>query len=203
MTGALQSPPPPPANSVPHRNARRRFAGTEHLRPRLQENRAARSGEDLHGTWAIRKLGRPGLRLPAAQDQGRRSTRSNGRPAAESGSCSDSHKRKGIEAMSSYSCPDCKDGSLEAKVREVDLQLEEGETAEIVGGLVLVTSVGCNNGCSEKAAKPKKKKSAPAAAGGACSKSEAVLAARWPHRAPQTPSSRSTRTREGKARAPD
>jgi hypothetical protein len=74
--------------------------------------------------------------------------------------------------MSSYSCPDCKDGSLEAKVREVDLELEEGETAEIVGGLVLVTSVGCNNGCSEKAAKPKKRRARRRAEGDVCQKAE-------------------------------
>lgn len=76
--------------------------------------------------------------------------------------------------MKNYPCPDCKDGSLEAKVREVDLELEEGETAEIVGGLVLVTSVGCDNGCEAKAAKPNKKKdrTPAAAAGGACSKSD-------------------------------
>jgi hypothetical protein len=48
----------------------------------------------------------------------------------------------------SYSCPDCKDGTLEAKVREIEL--EEGETAEIVGGVVIATKVGCDNGCSSE-----------------------------------------------------
>jgi hypothetical protein len=68
--------------------------------------------------------------------------------------------------MSNYSCPECKDGTLEAKVREVDLDLQEGEAAQIVGGVVLVTSVGCDNGCGDEAEKPKKRKKHAAAAGG-------------------------------------
>lgn len=68
----------------------------------------------------------------------------------------------------SYMCPDCEDGTLEAKVREVDLELKDDETAQIVGGVVLITSVGCNNGCSsetdEDDEKPKRKKKKPAAA---------------------------------------
>jgi hypothetical protein len=47
--------------------------------------------------------------------------------------------------MSLYTCPDCKDGVLEAKVRE--LELEDGETAQLVNGHVFITTVGCNNGC--------------------------------------------------------
>lgn len=47
-----------------------------------------------------------------------------------------------------YSCPDCEDGTLEAKVRE--LELKEGETAQIVGGRVFISHVGCNNGCSSE-----------------------------------------------------
>jgi hypothetical protein len=80
--------------------------------------------------------------------------------------------------MSSFTCPDCADGALEAKVREVDLELADGETAQIVGGVVLVTSVGCNNGCDSHEEKPKREKNkkkghTPAAASGeACSKSE-------------------------------
>jgi hypothetical protein len=60
--------------------------------------------------------------------------------------------------MSSFTCPDCADGALEAKVREVDLELADGETAQIVGGVVLVTSVGCNNGCDSHEEKPKREK---------------------------------------------
>lgn len=45
----------------------------------------------------------------------------------------------------SYSCPDCEDGTLEAKIRSI--ALEDGETAQIVDGLVLITRVGCDNGC--------------------------------------------------------
>jgi hypothetical protein len=73
-----------------------------------------------------------------------------------------------------YSCPDCKDGSLEAKVRELDLALEEGETAKIVGGRILITSVGCDNGCSSEVHKPRRKKnrSAPSAEPGQCPRSE-------------------------------
>ena len=73
----------------------------------------------------------------------------------------------------SYSCPDCKDGTLEAKVREVDLELEDGEKAEIVGGVVLITSVGCDNGCSsEVEKKPKGKRAATAVSGDLCSKTD-------------------------------
>jgi hypothetical protein len=50
----------------------------------------------------------------------------------------------------SYSCPDCENGTLEAKVREIEL--EEGEIAEIVGGVIIATKVGCNNGCSSEPA---------------------------------------------------
>lgn len=64
----------------------------------------------------------------------------------------------------SYSCPECTDGTLEAKVREVDLKLEDGEKAEIIGGVVLITSVGCDNGCSAEEAKPKTRKKRTAAA---------------------------------------
>lgn len=66
----------------------------------------------------------------------------------------------------SYTCPDCEDGILEAKVRELDLELKDGESAHIVGGVVVITSVGCNNGCSaddeEEEEKPKRKKRTPA-----------------------------------------
>lgn len=63
----------------------------------------------------------------------------------------------------SYTCPDCKDGVLEAKVREIPLELKDDETAEIIGGVCIVTSVACNNGCSsesedEEEEKPKRKK---------------------------------------------
>jgi hypothetical protein len=70
----------------------------------------------------------------------------------------------------SYTCPDCEDGILEAKIREVDLKLENDETARIAGGVALITSVRCNNGCSaendeeEEEEKPKqRKKRTPAA----------------------------------------
>jgi hypothetical protein len=81
--------------------------------------------------------------------------------------------------MSTFTCPGCEDGQLEAKVREVDLELEEGETAQIVAGVVLITSVGCNNGCDDhheekkpKRQKGKNKDHAPAASGDACARSE-------------------------------
>jgi hypothetical protein len=48
----------------------------------------------------------------------------------------------------SYSCPECEDGTLETKLREVDLELAEDETAFLVGGVAVITRVGCNNGCS-------------------------------------------------------
>jgi hypothetical protein len=51
----------------------------------------------------------------------------------------------------SYSCPDCEDGTLETKLREVDLELAEGESAFIVNGVAVITSVGCDNGCSADA----------------------------------------------------
>ena len=66
----------------------------------------------------------------------------------------------------SYTCPDCEDGVLVAKVREVEVA--EDEAAELVDGRVLITSVRCNNGCSpengeeEEEEKPKRKeKKAP------------------------------------------
>jgi hypothetical protein len=46
----------------------------------------------------------------------------------------------------SYTCPDCKDGILVAKIR--DIPIGDDETAEIVDGRVRVTAVRCNNGCS-------------------------------------------------------
>lgn len=52
----------------------------------------------------------------------------------------------------SYSCPDCENGTLEPKVREVDLELADDETAFLIGGVAVVTSVGCNNGCSSEPA---------------------------------------------------
>jgi hypothetical protein len=48
----------------------------------------------------------------------------------------------------SYSCPECADGVLETKLREVDLELADDEIAFIVGGVAVITRVGCNNGCS-------------------------------------------------------
>jgi hypothetical protein len=77
----------------------------------------------------------------------------------------------------SYTCPDCEDGVLEAKVREIALELEDGETAHIVGGVAVITSVGCNNGCSsadeEEGEKPKRKKHpAPATSGEMCAKTD-------------------------------
>ena len=80
----------------------------------------------------------------------------------------------GINDMS-YTCPDCDDGVLVAKVREIEIA--DDETAELVDGRVQVTSVRCNNGCSpddeEEAPKPRKKKKAPAAAEpGQCPRSE-------------------------------
>lgn len=81
----------------------------------------------------------------------------------------------------SYTCPDCEDGILEAKVREVDLELKGDETARVIGGVALVTTVACSNGCSsesddEEEEKPKRKKRAPATAAtasdDACQRSE-------------------------------
>lgn len=62
----------------------------------------------------------------------------------------------------SYTCPDCEDGVLEAKYREIEL--EEGETAQVIGGVVFATHVACNNGCSAETEeeKPKRKKRTPA-----------------------------------------
>lgn len=69
----------------------------------------------------------------------------------------------------SYTCPDCEDGILVAKVREIPVS--EDEFAEITkDGHVRITSVRCNNGCSpeseeeEETEKPKRKKRKPASA---------------------------------------
>lgn len=76
----------------------------------------------------------------------------------------------------SYSCPECTDGTLEAKVRELDLELEDGEKATIIGGVAVITRVACDNGCSaedEEEEKPKtRKKRAPAVHGEPCLKSD-------------------------------
>lgn len=77
----------------------------------------------------------------------------------------------------SYTCPDCEDGVLVAKVREI--QIMDDETAEIVDGRVRIASVACNNGCSsaseeEEEEKPKTRKKRAAAAGNGelCAKTE-------------------------------
>ena len=76
-----------------------------------------------------------------------------------------------------YSCPDCGE-ALTGAVREIDLELEEGDTAQILdGNRVVVTSAVCSNGCSADAEeKPKRrnKKRTPAAAadGEQCPRSE-------------------------------
>lgn len=66
----------------------------------------------------------------------------------------------------SYTCPDCEDGVLVAKVREIPIA--DDETAEITkDGRVQITTVRCNNGCSpeseeeEEEEKPKRKKRTP------------------------------------------
>jgi hypothetical protein len=79
-----------------------------------------------------------------------------------------------------YTCPDCDDGILEPKFRKIALELKDGEKAEIIGDVVLVSSVRCNNGCSpddaeEEEEKPRKKKKASTAAAaepGQCPRSE-------------------------------
>lgn len=53
--------------------------------------------------------------------------------------------------MSSYSCPDCKDGTLEATLREIEIDLAEGESIELINGRPYATSVRCDNGCSDSA----------------------------------------------------
>lgn len=58
--------------------------------------------------------------------------------------------------MSSYSCPDCKDGTLEAQVRELELELADGESIELIDGRVYATSIRCDNGCSDAAPPPRK-----------------------------------------------
>lgn len=76
----------------------------------------------------------------------------------------------------SFTCPDC-DSDLESTVREIEL--EEGETAQILdSGTLVVTKVACSNGCSdkkkEKPKRQKKERSSPAAetSGESCPRSD-------------------------------
>lgn len=51
--------------------------------------------------------------------------------------------------MSAYSCPDCENGTLEAQFREVEIDLKDGESVELIDGRVYASSVRCDNGCSD------------------------------------------------------
>lgn len=74
--------------------------------------------------------------------------------------------------MSTYSCPDCKDGELTTNVRPVDLKA--GETVHILeDGTAVISNICCSNeGCSshqeveeEEEPRPRRKKNkAPPAA---------------------------------------